>query len=714
MTMSARLSNLRSRDLFFILAAFQLIFITVVFLDVSIVRQVVVFLYLGFVPGFLILKVFNFRNLQQLDIILFSLGFSIVFLMIAGLLVNGLFSTIGLPRPLSTMPLMIFVNSVILLLSLSTYVRDRQPNFQFFEAAKSIKKGPLVFLFLALPVLTLAGSILNNSYGNNSILLFVIASIALLFVAGLLSKKILPPKFYPLAVLAIAISLLFIGSLFSNYVQAQGSDIYNEMNVFKITLENSIWNSVPNQPASLLTARYNDMLSITIFPTIFSNLANMDPQWIMKILYPLLFSFVPLVLYRVWAKQFGTKIALASAFIFMAEQTFYMEMLGLGRQIIAELFFALLFLVLLSKEMAAPKKFLCFLVFGFALIVSHYAMAVLFLFFILSSYVLSLWKKKGSFHVPRISWIVLFAVLMFSWYVYTSGGATFNSILQFGNYVLTQAREFANPTSRGATVLRGLGLEASPSIWNSVSRVFAYLTEVLIGLGFLGLFLKRKQDPINQGYFRFVLPSMILLAALVLIPGLAGTLNITRFYHILLFFLAPLFALGGVFIANFAFKRKTELVSIALALIVIVPYFLFQTNFVYEVVKSDSWSLPLSGYRMDGQRLYSNYIYIDGQSLYGARWLSDKIPGQKTTIYADEQAWGSSIVYAGLANNHPTITLSNVTIVRDKSMVYLNRLNVVYGIVDGTYSKWNTIELSFLGELNLVYSNGACEVYDRP
>jgi len=83
----------------------------------------------------------------------------------------------------------------------------------------------------------------------------------------------------------------------------------------------------------------------------------------------------------------------------------------LGRQIIAELFFGLLFLVLLSKEMAAPKKFLCFLVFGFALIVSHYALAVLFLFFILSSYVLSLWKKKGSFHMPRISWIVLFAVL---------------------------------------------------------------------------------------------------------------------------------------------------------------------------------------------------------------------------------------------------------------------------------------------------------------
>jgi uncharacterized membrane protein len=685
----------------------MLVFCLVVFLDIPIVRQVIGFLYLTFISGFVFLKILNFDRLSGLETLLFSVGFSVAFLMIAGLLVNELAFIIGFSQPLSLVPLMIVLNSLILIGGVLVYLKREDVGFWNFEP---IKKSPFVLLFLCLPILSIIGALYVNVYSNNSVLLFMIISIAILFIGAVLSKKLLPPKLCPFALLMIAIAILYHSALISNYIIPFASDVPYEYYLFKTTQNNAYWGSFPSL-GGIGLSRYNDMLSITILPTVYANTLNIDAPLVFKYLFPLIFSFVPLGLYQIWQTYIGKKHAFIAAFLFMAQSTFYTEMFGLNRQMIAELFFILLLLVILHKKIKPINKILCFTIFSFALVTSHYALATIFLFFISFASILLIVLKRPSKKIT-ITMILLLFVIMFTWYIYTSRSATFYSILESTNYVSSQLGDFFDPASRGQTVLTGLGLVESPSIWNTVSRMFAYLTQVFIVFGFVVLVTKRMKVHIEKEYLIFTVTAMVLLAMLIVVPGLANTFNMTRFYHILLFFLAPLCVVGAGLIVKLLSKREKKLAVYTLLLFVLIPYFLFQTNFVYEVTGSDSWSVPLSGYRMDALRLYGKMGYTDAYSVYGAQWLSKNVDFNNSTLYADERTQANVLTMHAMIHSDYVNELSNVTTLADNGFVYLSSLNVVEDTIPYGSFVWNSSELSFsFDDLNKIYTNGGSEVY---
>ena len=716
-------SLMKSKTIFAGVLVFQCLFVLAVLLDIPVFRAILVSIYLAFIPGFILLRITDFKELGGLETFAHSVGLSLAFLMVAGLLMNELGLAFGITRPLTTLSFALVLNSALLIMGLLSSPTEGSGVESFGSRAikyiKSVEKSPLVLLYLCLPFLSIAGSVWNNLYQDNSILLVMIGAIAVLFAVGLLMEKSLPPKLYPLVLLAIGVSLLLHRSLVSNYAQAQGSDIYGELRVFRVTLNNAQWGPLQGYLLNFRGySRYNDMLSITILPTFISSLTNINPEQIMKILFPLFFSFVPLIMYRVWEKLFNPRTAFIATFFFMAEQTFYMEMLGLTRQMIAELFLGLLLLLVLNRDMNLRKRTGLFAILGLALIVSHYALSMIFMLLLLAGLSLSFLKSLQEHGSTRITlaMVLMFSVMMFSWYLFTANSATFDSILMFTDYIRKQLGDWLTPASRGATVLRGLGLEASPSIWNTVSRGFAYCIQLLIVVGFVGILTKRVKSDISKSYLVFVSTSMALLAALVVVPGFAATLNMTRFYHILLFSLAPIFVLGVEVVTGRVFKRKAKLASSVLVLIILVSYFLFQTNFVYEVVKSDSWSLPLSKYRMDALRLYAGYAYLDEQSITGAHWISENIDKRYSQVYADFQCMDGALNHEGIRLNYEIETLTNTSAILARpqfpnATVYFNRLNVIYGIVAGLgVGNWNATEIPYVSDLSVVYSNGACEI----
>ena len=174
-----------------------------------------------------------------------------------------------------------------------------------------------------------------------------------------------------------------------------------------------------------------------------------------KALFPLIFSFVALGLFQVWQTYFGRKSAFIAAFFFVAQATFYTEMLGLNRQMIAELFFVLLMLVIFSKKLKPFNRFVCFALFSFALIVSHYGIAEIFLFFIFVTFLFSTIAGRTSRNIT-LSMLVFFFVAMFAWYLFTSSSTVFENLLSYGNFVISQLNDFLNPASRGQTLLMGL------------------------------------------------------------------------------------------------------------------------------------------------------------------------------------------------------------------------------------------------------------------
>lgn len=696
------------KSLLLIVLFSMFIFCLAVFLDIPIARQVIGFFYLTFIPGFVFLKLLKLDGLNRVEAVLFSVGLSVAFLMIAGLFINEFSLMFGFSQPLSLIPLMIFLNGPILIGGVLAYFKCKNVKIGNGGAINFSSFG---LLFLCLPILSIIGATYVNVYNNNLLLLFLIISIAILFIMGVLSKKLLSPKLYPFAVLMIAIALLYHSSLISNYIVPFGSDIPGEYFLFKRTQLNGYWSSTPSS-WGIGISTYNDMLSITILPTIYANILNIDTQLLFKILTPLIFSFVPLGLYQLWQTYISKKYAFMASFLFMAQMTFYTEMLGLNRQMFAELFFVLL-LLLIAKKMKPIHKTVCFMIFSFALVTSHYALATIFLFLILFTSILLTVLKRPSKNIT-LSMVVFFFVVMFTWYIYTSRSAAFNTILENINYVSSQMDEFFNPASRGETILTGLGLTESPSMWNTVSRIFAYITQAFIVFGFVGLFTKRVRSHIKKEFFIFTVLAMLFLAMLIVVPGLASTLNMTRLYHILLFLLAPLCIIGASVIVSFMSKRKKEFAVCALLLFVLVPYFLFQTNFVYEVTGTDSWSVPLSGYRMGARDLYGHHGYTDVQSVYGAQWLSKNVDVQNSPVYADGRTAANILTIHALILGGKR-SLSNVTIVADNGVVYLSTLNVVYDVVTFGQLSWNTSELSFIfDDLNLVYTNGGSKVYQKP
>jgi uncharacterized membrane protein len=458
------------------------------------------------------------------------------------------------------------------------------------------------------------------------------------------------------------------------------------------------------------------MLSITILPSVYASILNMNPTWTYLIVFPLIFSLVPLGLYQIWQTYIGKKYAFIASFLFIAEPTFYTEMLSLARQMIGELFFVLLLLVILKKNMKNYERLLCFAIFSFGLIVSHYALAEIFLFLIVAVFAFFLlssliWKRSIGSNIFA-SIVILFAVIMFFWYIYTQSSSVFDSFLKFGQNVVYQLGDFFNPASRGQTVMLALGMKSSPTIWNSISRAFAYMTEAFILIGFVGLIRKRSRTSYDRTFTLLTSLSMVLLAALVLVPGLAGTLNMSRFYHILLFFLAPLCVLGAELIARFVSKRKTEILTSVLLAVVLGSYFVFQTGFVYEVTGSLSYSLPLSGYRF-GPRLSTDFAVVTEQEFIGAQWLVQYGDVEHSDVYA---GYATSLVECGL-NLMRLKALSNVTEPKAGDFVYLGTLNTRYGLVVdllvGTGGVWNTTDIqnSVLSLSNNIYSSNECEIY---
>jgi uncharacterized membrane protein len=81
------------------------------------------------------------------------------------------------------------------------------------------------------------------------------------------------------------------------------------------------------------------------------------------------------------------------------------------------------------------------------------------------------------------------------------------------------------------------------------------------------------------------------------LPHFAALINATRFYHIALFMLAPVFIVGGITIfRNFR----------VLALLLIIPYFVFTSGAMFELTQQSDlskvdipYSVALSNYRVD-------------------------------------------------------------------------------------------------------------------
>lgn len=702
-------------------------------LDLPIFRQIIVFIYLTFVPGFVLLKFLKLKDTKFVDTLLFSVGLSIAFLMFVGFFINELFLFFGFSLFFSTIALEITLSLLTLILFFIGYRRDLFEGFGLWRSNGANSKE--VILISALVVLLALLGIVGALYVSMPaisvpVLSSMVVAVATLFVITSVSRRLIPSKFHPLIVFGVSVALIFHILLISKHII--GYDANLEYQVFKLTINRGSWNLLPIGIHSMAASNFNAMLSITVLPSIYSALLNLDGEVLFKTLYPFVFSLVPVVLYRVYERQIGKASSLLSTlFLISSPLAFYgVGFLSLNRQIVAMFFLVLSILVLLDKTMAVGKKRILFIVFGAALIVSHYSTTYLYLGLVFSTYAISRIRGNKD-RVLNGPMVLLLSVMAFSWYSFTVSPLT--TLENFLHQVLYRfSQDIYNPAARSTAVFAPHPVLTFAS---AINWALFFTVHSLIFVGILVvLFKSEKARALDPTYRILLILSSVVLFLSLAVPNVAPALDFSRFYQLSLLFLAPCFVLGGeAFVDNVAnlltrvtrrslFRNTTNKARTILLCAVIVGYFLSQSGFINYVTQA----APLS-YSLDFQRLITSQDsslkagfysgYIPEQNFFSAVWLSKHV-GPQSIVYADFDSCQNVLMSYGMIPVQYLVPLSNSTVPEGNSFVYLSSFNVGDGVmtymdpVITTIGLFNTSEISsILNNSNLVYSSGNGEIW---
>lgn len=567
----------------------------------------------------------------------------------------------------------------------------------------------------------------------NSIFL-VLSMLSIAAVAILIISRRVPERYYPLYILVISVALQYNRTLSS--LNLGGLDSYYELYFANLVRSTGFWDPSYTVLYSAIKD-YTAMLSVTILPNVYSILLNVDNVWVFKIVWPIIFAFVPLGLYQIYKTQ--TKLSNTSAFLatffFMSFFVFYMVLPVCTRQEIALLFFVLTVMVIMNKGLQGPKGSALLILFISSMAVSHYATSYIFVFYLgllVIGCALIRSKNRQGRGQPLTTIFVLAVVISFAWYIFASGGAAYEALIGVGNQVAgslsTMYSTPVNPYLTNATSVNLVGA----SFTQQLSHYWQLLTEVLIvtGLAF-ATWQRRKTSKMSPQLHLLSLASFVMLFIVIVLPPISASFNTERAYVYALLFLAPCCVFGAEAIVDFTSDRlhlkagtAIKLVSVAL-LVVLVPFFLLSTYTISEIAERPSnYAFLSSANHGDLSILYPNntvWSYLaeitpPNPDVYESRWLGGATDG--SLVYSD---WITAPQLSGYGNISPNSVIffggANLYWPIHHAYVYFGFTNHHGNLAPSGSS--GTVPIASVpalttGKADRIYSNGLDEVYYYP
>ncbi|AKB61546.1 DUF2206 domain-containing protein [Methanosarcina mazei] len=684
-------------------------------MKIPVLRQLVCTIYLAFIPGLLILRTLRLHKLSNIESILYSVGLSISTLMFVGFIINIIYAMLGIYNPISIKYLIVTISLIVLVLSATSYFQDRKysnPDFIEFSEIFSAKSLFLLLIFF----LSMLGAVFINLYDAHYIYLSLV--LLLILIAAIIAcSNFFPEKLYPVAIFVSTISLLMSHSSISNYLR--GWDIQVEYYLASLVIKNSFWDY------SISLSNVNSSLSVVLLAPIFSIISNLNLIHTFKIVYPFIFSLVPVGLYQLFESQLqNKKLSYLSVFFFISFFVFYEEMLQLARQQIAELYLVLVLLLFFNDTIPKAKKSLLLIVFVSSVCISHYGLTYIFIFQLIAviclvslGLKLNIYRDSSETRI-RKSFVLLFIVFSLAWYIYTSSSSAFISLILIGDQIYSSIfKDFLNPASSDGL---SLVMMQTTSLWQYMSKLTHMIAQFFISIGALNLFVRYIPIKWSKEYTVLCFVSYVLLIASLIVPFLSNAYNTSRLYHIALIIISPLCIIGGIaffkiiyslFRANFSQKYMKK--SIRALMIFFAAFMLFNSGFVSDIANNRIFSFVTSGMDMFAP-CYNDREVQCAKWIYGAK--------NSETIYADEYR---CLLLKGMnwteAYNLPaSVELgsngSDVIVVDAKNCyLYLGTLNISGQIFLISYLKGEIFVRDYLklGDIlkNKIYSNGGAEMY---
>jgi uncharacterized membrane protein/glycosyltransferase involved in cell wall biosynthesis len=697
-------------------------------------------------PGYLIIRSLSVPIMRPMGFAILSTIGGAAWLMVWGFIATVILPHFGVQRPLDAAPFTWFYLAGIAPLVV-TALRTRVERYKKKLPPLSLWTWLLYSLAVLMPIMAFLGASMLNQGRSNllTIATFVVAGLAILIAiwrSERVSHSVLPALLF-----SISISAVWSYSLRSGYLF--GWDIQQEFDVFRATQQSGVWAIGQHTP-------YDAMLSLTALPSVLANVAGIHSLIVFKVLFPVIFSLVPVVLYYAYRLLTREWIAFTAAALSIAQFYYMQQFSALIRQQLAFLFFATIVYLLVDRQwdMRLKRWFIGLLMFG--LTVSHYsttymAIAVLLVVYVFSKIVMLIRRDSLNKVIKSqgyVTWwsIVGLIVLSAIWYgpmthsssamAWIGGKHEYSTMLSRGKHAVEQKLQNHNnqpQDTRGYLDSIGAQYHEGRSYYNyyadadngsiqakktaeitrpDYSRKAAYLIDTLLRYGWwlLGLvgasvfiykaFERFEQQRLELGLFTAFAGVIFIIGHAL--PGIDEFYNITRINQQMLMFVALPAVLTGIYLL----RHLSEIWQKTIIGSGLVLSLLLASGSISQVLGGVP-TANLNNYGGDYQR-----FYVHRSDVAAATWLSSHAT-KDVPVFADRYAALRLVVSTDIKRG----IMYDVTpeTIAQGSYVYADHTNVIDGLTM-TSQKGQSYSFEFPaafldGHKDLLYSNGNAEIY---
>lgn len=685
-----------------------------------------------FVPGAALLRVWRVHGLSFTRATIYSLALSMFFIMVLGGALNLLHFTGIDDRPFNIeLVNMAFVLSVAIL-TVIAYRRDREFVPVVSDMPIDLRTIMACVLAALLPLIVVIGTVVADFDGDRSIILYSLIAICLVPLI-LLCKS---TKRYELVIYSLSLALILHRGLMTDYLM--GYDVFSEYKVAYASTVNGFWDFTISNGA------YTSMSSGTLAPML-TYLTSIGTIEMLKVVYPIIFAFVPLAIYKVIQSQFGPRAAMLGSFIFIGYQAYFALMIQLTKQQTAEVFLAVLLLVITDAALSRNKKRALVLVSMAGIIVSHYAIAYLtigmlagMVFFQVIWFAWDSWKEgRASPSRPRlgrwfkqavVGWYrdqrkervltvgmaIAFVAFFLIWYSIAGSGNQLHYATNSGDYISSGSSGYWDLSKLDA--LEFVLIDYGSGLHN-LEKYLVVAAQAICSIGVLYAMSKWREnkDPEKcQDIVLFGLVAILLTIAGYFVPGLSATFYFGRYFHFMFIFLSGFFALGVYGIVSYfrgkkvvhpdlRLKLSKDRIAMVGSVAFVVLFLLLNTGVLYHLDGKYDNSFALNS-------SVSWSIYSD-EDVMGAKWVANDYYNGDSQVYAD---WHRIPIFIGLGVSVAKLKYS-WTEQQTDSLIYLSSWNAEYYYVYSynvngsqilTYSSLEDLLSQVNDTVDVVYSTG--------
>ncbi len=700
--------------------------------------------------------------------IILSVLFSLLALMLVGLVADTILPHLGLTHPLNTGPVFAFTDLLDLVLALGA-VRDMPSRLAVpLGLGWGWRERSCVILAVGSVTMAALGATRLNNGGGGGLTTFdigvVLVSLGLVF----LWRQSLDEAAVPVVIYGLALALLLMTSLRGWFTT--GHDIQHEMEVFLNTAARGRWS-----PSS--TDGYNSCLSITILPTILLRWTRAFPPYLYKVAFQGFFAQGAVLVYYLGRRISSQTLALLSVTFFLGFVAYLEDMPMLNRQELGMLFFGAAILVLVSNEYPLRSRHRVFALLATGIVISHYSTS----YFTLAAFFIALLARPIVARLPRfldrgwspkddpcpsrperaLKWrlVAILVLVIGVWNLavnqafsplktelinglkgYGQTGAS--TVAQTGIISLHRKSQqqalndlFASlaavrahrpsayipspppsaavspqiPADMLPVTALGRAVGGSEHGANLINRLWrlvaAFGLQLLLGVGMLRLLLSHRFRTVwNTDALLIAVGVGTVLVVQVAVPAATSDYGVGRSLQQALFLLGPVAGLGAVSLLGGLRSRRAPEAAAALSL----GLFASTSGFVPQLIGGYGPQLQLNN---AGD--YYDQLYLHPQDVAGVTWLVDL--ANQSTPYPDIQVDNALF---GLARSLGGLRAFNLDypadVHRDAYVIlgYTNTTDDKSAFTSDGYEIWLKYPTSILNSAkNLIYTNGTVAVY---